>query len=164
MASPRPRRCASVRDRPRAPLALLTCARSRPSQDGALLAWTSNCSRVAPLPSCHRCTVAVPTPRRRVRGVASLFCTHKTHTRTQALEFTPDQEEAAWDPGDADMWAHAVGRGKEKRKEKRRSRAEFGPEGPRRREAHEDFRPDNARFLFLFHNTDTWVPPIGATR
>mgnify|MGYP006913714655 CR=1 FL=1 len=135
---------------PDRPWPLLTCARSRPSQGGALLAWTSNRSHVAPLPSRRRCAVATPTPRCCVRGVASLLCTHKTQTRTHALEFTPDQEEAAWDPGDADTWAQAISRGKEKRKEKRRSRAEFGLEGPRRREAHEDFRPDNARFSFCF--------------
>ena len=97
-----------------------------------------------------------------------MLCTHKTQTRTHALEFTPDQEEAAWDPGDADMWAQAISRGKEKRKEKRRSRAEFGLEGPRRREAREEIRPDDALpfffFFFFLHGTDTRVPPVGETR
>jgi len=55
----------------------------------------------------------------------------------------------------------------EKKKKKRRGEwAEFGPEGPRGRGAHEDFRPDDTRFpfLFLFHGTDTRVPPVGETR
>jgi hypothetical protein len=41
---------------------------------------------------------------------------------------------------------------KKKKKRRRRERAEFGPEGPRRREAHENFRPDDACFSFSF----TW--------
>ena len=55
----------------------------------------------------------------------------------------------------------------EKKKKKRRGEwAEFGPEGPRGRGAHEDFRPDDAHFpfLFLFHGTDMRVPPVGETR
>ena len=55
----------------------------------------------------------------------------------------------------------------EKKKKKRRGEwAVFGPEGPRGRGAHEDFRPDDARFpfLFLFHGTDMRVPPVGETR
>jgi len=39
-----------------------------------------------------------------------------THAHTHALEITPDQAEAARNPGDADMWARAVSRGKEKRR------------------------------------------------
>jgi len=98
--------------------------------------------------------------------VASLPSTHNTHTCTHALEITPDREEAARDPGDADTWAQAVSRGKEKRKEKRRRWAEFGPEGPRRREAREEIRPDDALpfFFFFLHDTDTRVPPVGETR
>jgi hypothetical protein len=41
-----------------------------------------------------------------------------THTRTHALEFAPDQEGAARDPGVADKWAGAVNRRGEKKKKK----------------------------------------------
>ena len=89
-----------------------------------------------------------------------------THAHTHALEITPDQAEAARNPGDTDTWARAVSRGKEKGREKRRRRAEFGPEGPRRREAREEIRPDDALpfFFFFLHDTDTRVPPVGETR
>jgi len=85
------------------------------------------------------------------RGEPALH-TQDTHTRTHALEFIPDQEEAARDPGDATTWAQAISREKEKRKEKR-SRAEFGPEGRGGREAQEDFRPDDALLFFFFFYT-----------
>ena len=100
--------------------------------------------------------VAAPTPRRRVRGVASLPSTHKTHTRTHALEFAPDREEAARDPGVADKWARVVSRSGERRKkekEEEEKRARTGPTSPRMRRAQEEIRPDDALPFFFFFYT-----------
>ena len=126
-----------------APSALPSVRASVPTpKEGPLPAQTPDRATVAR--EHRRAHAATSRPR---HGEPAQHSQH-THTRTHALESTPDQEEAARDPGDADTWAQTVSRGKEKKK--RRRRAEFGPEGPRGAEARGEIRPEDALPFFLF--------------
>jgi len=103
MAAPPPCRRACARDRPRPPL---TLPRPRACMPQPRQSPCSPEARAPPplsprtaTPTRHCRVVAAPTPQRRVRGVASLRCTHgRTHTPVTAL----DRMEAAPDLGDTD--------------------------------------------------------------
>ena len=93
-----------------------------------------------------------------------------THTRTHALEFAPDQEGAARDPGVADTWDRAVSRSRKRRKRKRGGE-ENGPSSAQKAQEEEEpmktFGPTTRVFLFFFfftaltHGSHLSVRPAG---